>query len=79
MSHFEKWVTFKTGSHLENGSLIEKWVTLKRMGQSWKNVSHPQKWVTLRKWVRLKVLNFEELSLEFVLQIFKPYFHEFSA
>ena len=62
-SPLEKWLTLGTnGSHLENGSNLKKytWVTLGKMGHTWKkgvtlgkmghtckNGSHLKKWVTL--------------------------------
>jgi len=48
--------TCKIGSHLEEWVTLGKWVTLRKMGHTWKNASHLnlngshfKKWVTLGK------------------------------
>ena len=50
-----------TITYNQNGLLVQNWVTLAKISQSWKNMSHLQKWVTigkngstLQKWVKLK-------------------------
>ena len=42
-------LTWKKGLRLQNGSHLEKWVTVGKMAYTWKNVSHLEKWVTLGK------------------------------
>ena len=33
---------------------VEKWVTPRKMGQTWKNGSHSEKWVTFEKYVTVE-------------------------
>ena len=56
-SHLEKWVTHeKNGSHLTKWVTLRKWVTVEKMGHTWKkkpNLGHLEMGSNWRNWIAL--------------------------
>ena len=51
--HLDKWVTNENGSSLEKLVTLRKMCQPRKVGHTWKNGSHLEKCVTLEKWVTL--------------------------